>query len=198
MYARFFQSVRAANQGRSDSAKLRVLLGDPPIDFSRIQNERQLDFWILQRDIHFAYIVQREVLSRGRKALIVAGTGHVIRRPGVPTLSGLIEGCVACVPDPAAVGAGVNWCDDLSSYEPASTFVIIPHEGFTGRPDLQRRLSSWELPSLASLNGSWLGAPDTTAVFADPVVVGPPDERAAPRRADILEEIADAYLVFSR
>ena len=55
-YGAFFRTVRDVNRTRPPEERLRVLLGDPPVDRSCIDGPRELDLWILQRDIHFATV----------------------------------------------------------------------------------------------------------------------------------------------
>ena len=124
-YAAFYAAVRAHNT-RHPARPLRLVLGDPPYR-PEATPPTQLDFWVLQRDIHFAHVIQREVVARGRRALVVAGDGHVRRRAdGAPTLTNLLEGA-ACATDPASAAAGIDWCDDLRRHRPVEdTYVIVP------------------------------------------------------------------------
>ena len=125
-YAAFFRAVREHNL-RSPANRLRVVLGDPPLPRAGPRPGEE-DFWILQRDAHLAYLIQREVLSRGRRALVVAGAGHVLRHAsGVPTLTNLLEGRGTCATDPRSIAVGIDWCDDLRRYRPVSSvYVVVP------------------------------------------------------------------------
>ena len=142
-YAAFFRTVREANRATPSDQRLRVLLGDPPIDRSKIDGPAELDHWILQRDTHFARVIQREVLTRDRRAIVIAGIGHVLRQPSpYPTLTNLLEGRVKCTPDPVAVAAGINWCDELQRYSPTPVHVIVPHLGPSGNSRLEERIAA--------------------------------------------------------
>jgi hypothetical protein len=83
---------------------------------------------VLQRDTHFATVIHRQVLSGGRRAVVIAGVGHVFRRPGaVPTLTNLLEGTARCSTDPRSIVAGIDWCDDLRRFHlPVSVYVVLP------------------------------------------------------------------------
>ena len=182
-YAAFFQAIREQNRRHSPERQLRVVLGDPPI---RRRDPATLDFWVLQREIHFAYVVQREVIARGRRALVIAGVGHVLRLPAPhPTLANLLEGRVACSPDPAAVAAGINWCDDLERFPPVRVHVVVPHIGFDGLPDLERKLESESRPSIGSIEGTWLGELPLATVLAE----------SGERSPQTLADAADEYLL---
>ncbi|MFI7232188.1 hypothetical protein ACIBO5_54130 [Nonomuraea angiospora] len=74
----FFRTVRAVNWTLPPQRRIRVLLGDPPIDWSKISTQAQVDTFLEQRDAHVAALVEREVLSKGRRALICYGSGHVL------------------------------------------------------------------------------------------------------------------------
>ncbi|MGW2217465.1 hypothetical protein ACWCSD_20965 [Nonomuraea sp. NPDC001684] len=77
----FFRTVRAVNWTLPAARRIRVLLGDPPIDWSRITTQDQVDGFLAQRDTHMASLVRREVLARNRRALICYGSGHVTHSP---------------------------------------------------------------------------------------------------------------------
>jgi hypothetical protein len=79
MYEQFYRAVRAANWPLPEAAKLRVLLGDPPLDWSRVRN--QDDVASLDRDGHLASVVRTQVLDRGRRALICYGSNHLKHTP---------------------------------------------------------------------------------------------------------------------
>ena len=164
-YAAFFRAIREQNRRFDRNRRLRVVLGDPPIGD---RDPATLDLWVLQRDIHFAYVVQREVIARGRRALVIAGIDHVLRRPAPrPTLTNLLEGRGECSPDPAAVAAGINWCDDLAGYPPVHVHVVLPHVSFQGRPELERRLAAEPRPSISAIEGTWLAELPVATVLGE-------------------------------
>ncbi|GII65855.1 hypothetical protein Skr01_59400 [Sphaerisporangium krabiense] len=77
----FFRTVRAVNWTLPAERRIRVLLGDPPIDWSHITAQAQVDALLDQRDAHMASVVKREVLAKKRRALIFYGSGHVMHSP---------------------------------------------------------------------------------------------------------------------
>jgi len=77
----FYRTVRAVNWALPPDQRIRVLLGDPPIDWSRTTTQDQVDAVLAQRDAHLASVVERDVLARGRRALIFYGSGHVTHSP---------------------------------------------------------------------------------------------------------------------
>jgi hypothetical protein len=77
----FFRTVRAVNWTLPPDQRIRVLLGDPPIDWSQITTQDQVQAFLAQRDTHMTSVVEREVLAKGRRALIFYGSGHVTHSP---------------------------------------------------------------------------------------------------------------------
>jgi hypothetical protein len=147
-YAQFFRTVRAVNWMRAPGRRLRVLLGDPPFDHTRVRGAADRDYVIgmaRQRDAHFAGVVEREVLAKGRRALLLAGSGHLLRgiqdnfrQPNAATL--------------------------LEKQHPGKLFVVDPlvlppgthRDGLLHR--VQAGTADWVRPSCAVVAGTWLGA----------------------------------------
>ena len=67
----FFRAVREANAKRPMAEKTRVLLGDPPIDWTNVRRKADYRKWEIQRDSYPADLVRRLVLAHNRRALIV-------------------------------------------------------------------------------------------------------------------------------
>lgn len=155
VYEQFFRTVRAANMMLPPAQRLRVLLGDPPIDWTRVQRKEDWLAFALQRDAHFAAVVEREVLPKQRRALLIAGTGHLMHG-----LRG--EGDPNQPPD----SAPFNMATQIEQRHPHSLFttdvLIVPPADKSARA---RLIASWERPTLITLADTWLGAetlPDTT------------------------------------
>ena len=77
-YEEFLRAVRTANAA-SGGRRLRVLLGDPPIDWDAIQRKDEHLKWIEMRDAYPAAVLQTEVIAKQRRALLVYGTAHLQR-----------------------------------------------------------------------------------------------------------------------
>jgi hypothetical protein len=145
VYAQFFRSVRAINWMRPRERRVRVLLGDPPFDHTKVQSGADRPYVLsvaAERDRHFARVVEREVLQKGRHGLLLAGTGHVLR--GI------------------RVRGQANAATLLEKSHPGELFVIVPiHEpqnaaGDDAKQDRRRAIARWPRPSLAPLAGTWL------------------------------------------
>jgi hypothetical protein len=176
-------AVREVNRGRPAGRRLRVLAGDPPIDWAKMQRPEDVAPFMMQRDTHFASVVIDQVLAKHRKALLVIGAAHVLRhpiswaspaQPPAPTITMLIE-----------------------KQYPHSTYIIVPHDDFGDRNgELEPRLAGWSTPSLATLRGSWLGMLDAGVIFSGKIrrVGSDPSKVEDPFPGLKLQDIADGYL----
>jgi hypothetical protein len=79
-YEEFFRAVRALNATLPQEQRLRVLLGDTPIDWSKVHNAKDFGEALGGRDSHAAGLIQRETLAKGRRALVVYGGMHLLRQ----------------------------------------------------------------------------------------------------------------------
>src|SRR5213593_2745246 len=70
-YQGFFKAVRTVNGSLSRERQLRVLLGDPPIDWRNVRGREDHQRWIAMRDTYPADLIRQEVLAKGRRALVV-------------------------------------------------------------------------------------------------------------------------------
>ncbi|RAP58173.1 hypothetical protein BTJ49_04105 [Oleiagrimonas sp. MCCC 1A03011] len=138
-YDQLFPLIRRINRTLPEPRKIRVLAGDPPIDWSKIRNHADLMRQDFSRDANIARVMERQVLSKHRTALMLFGVDHLFHD----------------VKD-SAVG----------KYErkyPGKTFVVAKHDGFgLGTPyekydrPFEKRMASWPSPSLVTLKGTWL------------------------------------------
>ena len=140
-YEVLFPLVRRINQTLAPGKKLRVLAGDPSIDWSKVKSSR--DFaqgqFLMKRDVSIASVMKKEVLPKHRKALMLFGTAHLFHVGS--TAVGLYE----------------------KDY-PGVTLVIADHVGFGNWTPLDKynnefevRMISWPVPSLVQdMKGTWL------------------------------------------
>jgi hypothetical protein len=73
------QAVRAVNGSAKGTRKLRIIAGDPPIDWENITSQEDQFRWVGLRDSYPADLVRRQSVERGRRALVVYGQGHLQR-----------------------------------------------------------------------------------------------------------------------
>ncbi|GAA5026531.1 hypothetical protein [Actinopolymorpha pittospori] len=158
VYEQFYRTVRSVNESLPRKRRIRVILGDVPVDWSRIRSAADADRVPTgdQRETFYAGVIEREVLAKRRRALLVAGGNHL--RRGIRTTSG---GLVPPV-DPNQPSAGTI----LANHHRRSLFVILPFATFNadiyslpvGTPArVEETLASWPVPSFTALTGTWLG-----------------------------------------
>ena len=170
----FYPLVRALNQKLPPERRIRVLAGDPPIDWDQIKSLDDV-MRLVHRDQGIASVMQREVLSKHRKALMLFGTMHLMHGVG---------------------GSAV------SIYEkdyPNVTFVISELGAFdTDLPSLfDSKFVNWPIPALARAKGTRLGALDLGHFLPPPTRIdedcnvhhGFPKVLQKP-----MEELVDAFL----
>jgi hypothetical protein len=87
IYEAFFQAVRQVNASLPRERQLRVLLGDPPIEWENVHTREDLVRWLdIGRDAHAVTVIRREVLDKGRHALLIYGGAHLLRRISQPSI----------------------------------------------------------------------------------------------------------------
>lgn len=128
VYEGLISGVRAINQMLPVSKRLRVLLADPPGQWSKVSmaERRRVD-----RDTFAAAMIRREVVGRRRRALLVYGDGHLAHRRRSSVVSQL-----------EATGIRVF------SIWTTTRRALLPWQ-----PDVL----SWTVPSFALVRGTMLG-----------------------------------------
>jgi hypothetical protein len=161
--AQLFQLVRRINQTRPPAQRLRVVAGEPPVDWSKA-SVASYD----NRDEHIAAVIASEVLAKNRKALVFYGASHLVR------------------------GVGELAVQRYEQKYPGVTFVITPYVGvidgercglpaFIDGVSHEAKMAAWPVPSLVRTQGTWLtdfkanNRQRPAAVTARGVVVIPPD-----------------------
>lgn len=85
-YEQLFPLVRAINQRLPENKRIRVLAGDPPIDWDQIKTADDAGRYF-KRDETIAGVMEKEVLARHRKALMLFGTFHLMHGWGENAVS---------------------------------------------------------------------------------------------------------------
>ncbi len=137
IYADMFRTIREINQKLPKAKQLRVLLGDTPYPSDPANPGARKG----RSDTFPAELIEREVIAKKRKALIVYGEMHFLRRipPPMPnqpagTIVGLLE--------TAGVKVFSVW-----------TFTALGADLSTLQPDI----TTWKKPSLTLIKNTPLG-----------------------------------------
>jgi hypothetical protein len=166
IYANVFSAVRRANQRRPASRPIRVLLGDPPIDWAGTQTTAEHLKISNERDRHFAAVVEREVLAKDRRALLLVGMFHALKQGSSrETVASLIE-----------------------QRHPGTLFVVMLYAGMGPHTaNVEAALSRSPRPGIILLSRSWIGSLPARSAFVLPPVLQVAEGLK-------LRDIADAYL----
>jgi hypothetical protein len=148
VYEQFFRTVRTVNAPLPPGRQIRVLLGDPPLDWSKITSFDQLRAVAgPQRDIHAASVVETQVLSKGHRALLCYGLDHLTHGG---SLAGLIE--------------------RRTGQRPYLIADFLPLAGDPG--GLARKFSRYPRDTVIPTAGTWLGSVDA-GLFSPDIQTGP-------------------------
>jgi hypothetical protein len=136
-YEQLFPVVRQVNMALPPGRKLRILACDPPIDWSRVHSPEDLAPYE-ERDHTIAAVMEKEVLAKHRKSLMLFGISHLLHGGG----------------------------SAVAMYErkyPGRTYTIAMHLGFQkDNARLEARMAGWPVPSVMPFSGTWLGRLDSS------------------------------------
>jgi len=141
-YPAFFAQVREVNKSLSPGKRIRVWLGEPIIDWSTISHT-EWQALVRRRDDFAAALVEREILARGKKALIIYGGAHF--EPPVPGSAG-----------EKLVKAGQRnsvLADMIRRDHPDALYVAMFYSGTADKEcarDIERGMTGWPVPALLS------------------------------------------------
>jgi hypothetical protein len=147
-FEQFFPLVRAINQKLPAGKRLRVLAGDPPIDWAQVKTADDASKFLSGREKSIVSVMEQHILSKHRKALILFGSLHLMH----------------------------NSDNAVSMYEkdyPNVTFVVFDLGTFdSDLPALTgTTLETWPIPSLIGAKGTKLGALDIGHFIPPPIMI---------------------------
>jgi len=116
-YQTFFAQVRAVNLSLPAGRRIRVLLSEPPIDWSAIHTKDAWQRIYDRRERHVAQVIVQEILNRGKKALVIYGTGHFFSFPWPSTM-------------PAPPEANITLPEIVERTHPDAFYLITPYAGY--------------------------------------------------------------------
>jgi len=165
VYPSFYEAVRLVNRQRIGRHQLRIVLGDPYINWDNVKSREDVGPYLAHRDEFYASVVKDEVLAKHHRALLVEGWPHFARPP-----------------------AGPGYVEKELRTAGATTFVIVfGTNAVDGYKDLDKRFDTWKLPALMPLKGSWVGdLPAMPVLSGGGIPAGPNPLK--------LQDVADALL----
>jgi hypothetical protein len=149
----FYRAIPQMNASLPPARHLRILLADPPIDWDQVHTRADHAKWIALRDTFPAALIEREVLARNRRALIVFGNMHLQRKQMLANYDSAGDGPLATV---------VSALEESGSRKRVFSIWTATDAELS---DLQSDVATWPIPSLAILRGTVLGAADFSKYF---------------------------------
>jgi hypothetical protein len=151
-YANFFAQVRQVNKSLPQGQRIHVWLGDPPIDWSKIKTHADWQALNSTRDTFPAALIEKQILARGKKALIIYGGGHFM--PPTPGSAGeKME---------EAGWRNTTWADIIRRDHPGALYTVFPYGGMqdkTCAQQIESLTADWPVPALATpIKGSDIAA----------------------------------------
>ena len=135
VYGEFYRAVREVNRKLPKQRRLRIVLGDPPIDWEQVRSREDVGLYLPFRDEFYAGAVRYEVLAKRHRALLIMGEGHFRRSGGRP---GAIEN------------------ELLMAF--VKPYVILPGSDMVrGYDDVDSRFAGIAAPALLEMKGNWIG-----------------------------------------
>jgi len=173
IYGDLYKTVRETNMRRHGKHQMRVLCGDPYIDWNKVRTKNDIGPFMGHRDQWYAQVVRDQVLTKHHRAFLIAGSNHFMRGRGRRNRHDRWDNPGYIEPELRRAGA--------------KTFVILAGtNAVKGYDDLDHRFDSWPAPSIALLNGNGVGE-----LSAIPVSTGGTGEIQPPVK---LKDAADALL----
>lgn len=155
LYEALFKTIREVNQKLSREEQMRVVLADPPIDWSKVKSKDDYEPFAA-RDQDWLRVIDNEVLKKGRTGFLIAGGGHYWARSARKDFKPL--------PFEDAMLA-----EALDQKYPDNNFFYIELIPSTG--SFSREFSTWQTPSLVVLKDTSLGAKSFGHLQSVPIYV---------------------------
>lgn len=128
-----YQAVREANLKRRGKHQMRILCGDPYIDWERVKDREDIAPYLGNRDQWYTQVVKDEVLAKHHRALLIMGWGHFLR-------SSLFPG-----------GQRYSIERELRAAGPKTYLIVFGTNTPGDYDDLDYRFDSWPAPVIVSL-----------------------------------------------
>jgi hypothetical protein len=165
VYPSLYEAVRQVNRQRAGKHRIRILLGDPYIDWDKVHSREDVGPYLAHRDEFYANIVKDDVLAKHHRALLIEGWGHFLRSPSGP---GYVE-------------------KELRAAGATTFLILLGTNAVGGYDDLDKRFDNWRVPAIMPLKATWVG--DLSAM---PVITG--GGMPAGSNPLKLQDVADALL----
>jgi hypothetical protein len=147
VYESLYRAVRETNLKRRGMHQLRIVCGDPYIDWEKVKDREDIAPYLGNRELWYTQVVKDEVLAKHHRALLIMGSGHFLRR------------------SPSPSGHGLSFIEQQLQADGGRTYLIVFGTNVTGGyDDIDHRFDSWSRPVIVSLADNWVGELPALAV----------------------------------
>lgn len=154
VYEDLYRTVRDVNRTLPANRRFRVLLGDPPIDWTKVSAKNDVLKWMNQRNAFAAELIRKEVLAKHRHALLLYADGHFFRKREETVPEWYVD---KTKPEEPLVS-------QLERTNPGVIFSIAAPTA-ADLTKFQPDIANWHAPSIALLPGTTLGAANFGAIY---------------------------------
>jgi hypothetical protein len=156
---RLLSLARTINLFTPRPRPLRVLLADPPIDWSQVHNPDDLRPFMAQRNGNWANVITNEVLAKGRRCITIGGGLHFFRN--LPFLGHTPPGTPP-PPDKPSVS------ELIEQRHPGAVSVVHTHALLaTGKIAQESHVATWARPSIAAAGHTSYGQVPAADIMGD-------------------------------
>ena len=141
VYASLYLAVRETNLKRRGKHQIRILCGDPYIDWEKVKDREDIAPYLSNRDQWYAQVVKDEVLAKHHRALLIMGGAHFLRA-GLPFPGGQKQLSIE---------------KQLREAGARTYLIMFGTNVIGGYDDLDHRFDSWPTPVVVSLADNWVG-----------------------------------------
>lgn len=177
MYVDVFTAVRRANVKLPRNKRIKIWLGEPPIDWRQIDTQDDLAPLMASRNSYPAGLIVEQILRRQRKALVIYGGLHFFGRPPMPTS-----------------------IKELVERDRPGAFYLVTTYGGLATEECNRafevRAGTWRPPTLAApIDGTWIESAlrDVGCAARRPTLVPSGGAKAPPADPDLEARRIEAF-----
>lgn len=141
LYASLYLAVRETNLKQRGKHQIRILCGDPYIDWEKVKDREDIAPYLSNRDQWYAQVVKDEVLAKHHRGLLIMGGAHFLRG-GFPFPGGQKQLSIE---------------EQLREAGGRTYLIVFGTNVIGGYDDLDHRFDSWPVPAIVSLADDWVG-----------------------------------------
>jgi len=131
-FINLYATIRSINMTLPASQRIKVWLGDPPVDWSKIRTKQDMKSAGDQRDTYPAQLIAREILAKKMRALVIYGFDHLRLGPYSDKQNLLVQ---------------------TNATNPGAFFIISPYLGYATKDceeTFEHHIKGWPVPALIS------------------------------------------------